>query len=78
MRIDTHTTIATQSLAIQSLAVQSLAVQSVASPGARTGAIPERDFVAREARWVSIAVMVLAATAVLLLASGLAVVMSLT
>jgi hypothetical protein len=65
MRIDRHTT-------------QSLATQSMASPGARTGAIPEQVFAAREARWVSIAVMVLAATAVVLLASGLAVVMSLT
>jgi hypothetical protein len=67
MRIDTQT-----------LATQSFAVQPMAPPGVPTGAIPERVFAARAARWVSLAVMVLAATAVVLLASGLAVVMSLT
>jgi hypothetical protein len=75
MRIDTQTT---QPFAIQSFAIQSLVVQSMAPPGAPTGAIPERVFAARAARWVSLAVMVLAATAVVLLASGLAVVMNLT
>jgi hypothetical protein len=75
MRIDTQTT---QSFATQSFAIQSLAVQPMAPPGAPTGAIPEQVFAARAARWVSIAVMVLAATAVVVLASGLAVVMSLT
>jgi hypothetical protein len=70
MRIDTRTT--------QSFAIQSLAVQPMASSGAPTGAIPERVFAARAARWVSIAVTVLAATVVVLLASGLAVVMGLS
>jgi hypothetical protein len=50
----------------------------MASSGAPTGAIPERVFAARTARWVSIAVTVLAATVVVLLASGLAVVMGLS
>jgi hypothetical protein len=76
MRIDTQTTqsFATQSFATQSLAIRSLAVQPMTPPGT----IPERVFAARAARWASLALMVLAATAVVLLASGLAVVMSLT
>lgn len=65
-------------MGIDTQTIQYLAVRSMASPGAPTGAMPERVLAAPTARWVSIAVTVLAATAVILLASGLAVVMSLT
>jgi hypothetical protein len=65
MRIDTQT--------IQS---QSLAIQPDASACAPAGAMLEQDLVAGAARWIPIAATVLATTTAVLLASGLAVMMS--
>jgi hypothetical protein len=67
MRIDTQT--------IQS---PSLAIRPDASAGAPTGAMLEPDLVASAARWLPIVATVLATTAAVLLASGLAVMMSLS
>jgi hypothetical protein len=71
MRIDTQTF---HSLAVQSF-VQS---QPRASAGASADAMPERALGARLARWVPMVATVLVATTAVLLASGLAIVMSLS
>jgi hypothetical protein len=69
MRIDTQT--------FHSLAVQSY-VPYHASAAAPAGATPERALRAHMSRWIPMVATVLAATTAVLLASGLAVLMSLS
>ena len=53
-------------------------IQPMALTGARTEALPEPVLGDRALRWISLAATVLATTAAILLASGLAVVMNLS